>query len=78
MHTTTFTEFRNQAAGFIDLVEQGEEIIITRHNKPVAKIIPIFLKKRKEPSWRSKALRLDIKGISLSSAILEEREKENA
>ncbi len=75
MQTVTFSEFRKHAAGFIDRVEHGKEIIITRHTKPVVKIIPYFIEEEAIPSWKKPALRLKIKGASLSKEILKERKE---
>ena len=34
-------EVRNKLSQFVDRVLKGEEIILSRYNKPVAKIVPI-------------------------------------
>lgn len=75
MYSVTFTEFRKHAAGFLDKVDRGEEVIITRHKKPLARLIPYHAEETSLPSWQNKALRLKIKGIALSKAIIEDREK---
>lgn len=33
-------EAKNQLSALLDLVEQGEDIVITRHGKPVARLVP--------------------------------------
>ena len=33
-------EAKNTLSALLDRVEQGEEIVITRHGKPVAKLVP--------------------------------------
>ena len=33
-------EAKNTLSALLDLVESGEEIIITRHGKPVARLVP--------------------------------------
>lgn len=33
-------EAKNSLSSLLDRVEQGEEIVITRHGRPVAKLIP--------------------------------------
>ena len=33
-------EATNTLGGLLDLVQQGEEIVITRHGKPVARLVP--------------------------------------
>jgi prevent-host-death family protein len=33
-------EAKNKLGQLLDLVERGEEVVITRHGKPVARVIP--------------------------------------
>jgi prevent-host-death family protein len=40
MKTINFTKFRKKASGLITEVEEGEELVLIRHGKPVAEIIP--------------------------------------
>ena len=76
MRTVTFTEFRKHASRLFSAVEGGEIITVLRHGKPIAEICPPP-KSGGLPSWKKPGLRLSIKGSELSSAILEEREREN-
>ncbi|MDY6989508.1 MAG: type II toxin-antitoxin system prevent-host-death family antitoxin [Thermodesulfobacteriota bacterium] len=76
MKTITFTEFRKHASSLFSAVEDGEVIVVLRHGRPIAEISPV-LKKDDVPSWKRPGLRLSVKGTELSSAILEEREREN-
>lgn len=76
MKTITFTEFRKHASILFSAVEEGEVITVLRHGKPIAEICPPS-KSEGLPSWKKPGLRLSIKGTELSSAILEEREREN-
>ena len=75
MTTVTFTEFRKHASGLISDVENGETLVILRHGKPVAEVSPVAPVRTGVPSWKRRALRLEIPGVSLSQAILEEREE---
>lgn len=77
MKTITFTEFRKNASNLFSAVENGEIIVILRHGKPIAEITPVS-QEGAIPSWKRPGLRLSVKGGKLSSAILEERERENA
>jgi hypothetical protein len=43
MKTLTFTEFRKNASRILDLVEKGESIRVLRHDKAIAKIVPVDL-----------------------------------
>jgi prevent-host-death family protein len=73
MKTVTFTEFRKHASELFSEVEGGEAILVLRHGKPIAKISPASTERNAKPSWKRPGLRLTAKGVSLSSAILEER-----
>ena len=73
MKTVSFTEFRKNASELITKVEKGEIIHILRHGKPVAEITPLQSEESSSPSWKKPALKLSLKGISLSQAIIEER-----
>jgi len=76
MKTITFTEFRKNASNLFSAVESGEIIVVLRHGKPIAEISRPSISDGL-PSWKKPGLRLSIKGTELSSAILEEREREN-
>ena len=72
MRQATFTEVRNHAREYFDIVESGETVRVLRNGKPIADIVPIVADL---PSWkRRKAQPLVIDGVSLSRMILEERE----
>ncbi|MDP2787251.1 MAG: type II toxin-antitoxin system Phd/YefM family antitoxin [Pseudomonadota bacterium] len=72
MRQATFTEVRNQAKQYFDVVEAGETVRVLRNGKPIADIVPIMADL---PSWkRRKAQPLVLDGVSLSRMILEERE----
>ena len=74
MKSIAFTDFRKKASDLITEVEHGETLILLRHGKPVAEIVPFSDKARKSPAWKLSGTRLRIQGSDLSSAILEERE----
>jgi prevent-host-death family protein len=72
MRQATFTEVRNHAKEYFDLVESGESVRVLRNGKPIADIVPI---PADLPSWkRRKAQPLVVPGVSVSRMILEERE----
>lgn len=72
MREATFTELRNHAKQYFDLVESGESIRVLRNGKPIADIVPVLADL---PSWkRRKAQPLILDGVSVSRMILEERE----
>jgi len=73
MRTVNFTTFRNDASDMMTAVEQGETLLVVRHGRPIAEIIPVTTQ---QPSWKRPALRLSTKGARLAAAIIEEREHE--
>lgn len=71
MRQATFTELRNHAKTYFDLVESGESVRVLRNGKPIADIVPIAADL---PSWkRRRAQPLVLDGVSLSRIVLEER-----
>jgi len=74
MITAAFAEFRKHTADFLNKVENGDTVIITRHGRPVAEIAAPTAAPGNQ-SWKRPALRLKIKGASLSNAVLGERKK---
>ena len=73
MRQTTFTEFRNNAKEFFDLVEKGESIEILRRGKAIACLVP-YKQAKKVPIWNKK-VSMKLGRISMSDIILEERSK---
>lgn len=72
MKQATFSELRNHAKQYFDLVESGESVRIVRNGKPIADIVPIA---HDLPSWKRRSVQpLVLDGVSLSRMILEERE----
>lgn len=72
MKQATFSELRNHAKQYFDIVESGESVRIVRNGKPIADIVPL---PQDLPSWKRRlAQPLVIDGCSISRIILEERE----
>lgn len=72
MKTISFTEFRKNASGVMDLVEQGETVCVLRHGKAIAHVTSVDARAAK-PAWKRPGLRLVAAGVSLSRAVLKER-----
>jgi antitoxin (DNA-binding transcriptional repressor) of toxin-antitoxin stability system len=72
MKTVTFSEFRKNASGVLDLVEKGESFCVLRHGRAIARIGPTK-GRGAGPAWKRKGLRLVAAGASLSQAVLKER-----
>ncbi len=77
MTTIPFTEFRRNASGLLDRVEKGESLVVIRHGRPIAEITPLTTDQNRTPSWKRSGVRLVSKGGSLSTAVIEERAREN-
>ena len=72
MRQATFSELRNHAKQYFDIVESGEPVRIMRNGKAIADIVPL---PQDLPSWKRRAVQpLVLDGVSLSKIILEERE----
>jgi prevent-host-death family protein len=74
MKTVTFTEFRRHASTLLTEVEQGQTVIIVRHSKPIAELIPFSGRTERPPAWKQPGIKLEMAGAELSAAILAERE----
>lgn len=71
MRETSFTELRNQAKHYFDLVKAGEIVRVLRNGKPIAEIHPVA---HDLPSWKRRPARpLVIGSPMVSSLILDER-----
>lgn len=71
MRQATFTDVRNHAKAYFDIVESGESVRVLRNGKPIADIVPVVADL---PSWkRRKAQPLVLDGVSISRMILAER-----
>lgn len=71
MHEATFTELRNNAKQYFDIVEAGGAVRVLRNGKPIADIVPIA---QKVPSWKKRrVVPLLIDGVSLSEMVMRER-----
>lgn len=49
-------EAKTHLSELVARAEQGEEVVITRHNRPVARIVP-FVSAEREPAARRAALK---------------------
>lgn len=69
-------QVRQNLTEYLRRVQQGEEIIITKRDEPIAKLVPIP-KKKARPMGSHKSLRERIaaKGEPLSQVVSEQREE---
>ncbi len=69
-------EARSNLSSILDRVEKGEDIIITRRGKRVARISNIENNPTPLKSLKQFRNRINIKGKSLSQTIIDQREEE--
>ena len=72
MQETTFTELRNHAKHYFDVVEGGETVRVFRNGKPIAEIVPVH---SGIPSWKRQTTPQTIEGLALSREILRDRDE---
>ena len=73
MQTLSVREMRNQLGKLDKLLAQEQEIIITRHSTPLARILPIKGKKRRP---NHKSLRDSLPYQDIASEILQRIDRE--
>lgn len=73
MIDATFTEFRNQAKHYFDLVQAGETVRVSRNGSPIADIGPVAAA---VPSWKQRrAVPLRVPGAEIASLIAQDRDR---
>lgn len=76
MIDATFTEFRNQAKRYFDLVQAGETVRVSRNGSPIADIGPVAAD---VPSWKQRrAVPLRVPGAEIARLIAQDRDKSPA
>lgn len=66
-------EAKNKLAQLLELAEKGEEIIITRHGKPVARLGPIHKPFDRDAALRAaEEIRKMRKGVNIDDATIRE------
>ncbi|HJP18144.1 MAG TPA: type II toxin-antitoxin system prevent-host-death family antitoxin [Nitrospinota bacterium] len=69
-------EARNHLSSLLNKVEKGEEVIITRRGKKVARLAPPKKEVSKFPSLKSFRATIKMKGKTLSQTVIALREEE--
>ena len=69
-------EARQHLTSFLDKVASGQEVVITRHNKPIAKLVPVSKRPGRRLGSRAKLRSIvSAKGRALSEIIIDDREE---
>jgi prevent-host-death family protein len=69
MHAVGLFDAKTHLSEYVMRAEAGEEVIITRHNKPVAKIVPITAKSvpaRKIPKFIQKTYDMGVPLVDMT------------
>lgn len=76
MESIGLFEAKTHLSELIARAERGEEVVITRHNKPVAKLVPVVRSTRAAAQRRQSALdslqsfeRITVKGATIKELI---------
>ncbi len=69
-------EARTKISALLDRTERGEEIMIVRRGKKVARLVPVEKSQMCLPDLSKFRCSIAIKGKSLSKTVLEERDQE--
>ena len=69
-------EARVRLSDLLKRAEKGEEVLLSRRGKKVARIVPVKTVQKTLPSLKEFRASIRIKGQPLSMAVLKNREKE--
>ncbi len=78
MKTASLRHLQHHLSEVIRWVDHGEEVLVTRRNRVVAKLVPASPaspKKIKWPDFLERAKHIKVKGKPLSQTIMEGREE---
>jgi len=78
MRKASVAEVQHNLNSVLKFVEQGEKVLLTRRNKVVAKIVPVYEMENDDwPSFYERAEEMfgEIKGTDTSQIILDDREE---
>jgi len=76
MKKVQVNKVREKLAKYLSEAERGEEIIITKHSKPIARLMPVESKKSESPDLKEFREKIKRKGKPMSEEIREMRKEE--
>ena len=68
MNSMSLAHAKAHLSELLNKVESGEEVLITRHGRPVARLVPVNPVKHAMPLQRLAALRKQVPAWTISSA----------
>ncbi|MDZ7718360.1 MAG: type II toxin-antitoxin system prevent-host-death family antitoxin [Balneolaceae bacterium] len=76
MKKVQVNEVREKLAKYLAEAEKGEEIVITKHSKPVARLMPVESKKSEFPDLKEFRQKINVKGKPMSEEVSKMRKEE--
>ena len=76
MKKVQVNEVREKLAKYLTEAEQGEEIIITKHSKPIARLMPVENKQSEFPDLTGFREKIKVKGKPMSEEVSDMRREE--
>ncbi len=76
MKEVNVKEARKRISALLDKAQQGEEVLILRRGKKVARLAPVVDGEKKLPDLTAFRASISVKGQSLSQAVIEGRNEE--
>jgi len=76
MKKVKVNEVREHLAEYLSDAEKGEEIIITKHSRPIARLVPLKPKSSEFPDLNKHRNSIDLKNRPLSETIIDQRKEE--
>lgn len=70
-------EARNKLSSLLDRVEEGNEVVLLRRGKEVARLVPPSGMGKRLPSLRDFRSSIKIKGNTLSETVIQNRQEEH-
>jgi len=69
-------EARNKISSLLDRTQKGEEILILRRGKKVAKLVPAKASEKRLPDLTDFRASIGVKGAALSQTVIESRHED--
>jgi prevent-host-death family protein len=69
-------EARNSISKLLDRTQRGEEILISRRGKKVARLVPVDISEKRLPDLSDFRASIAVRGASLSQAVIDSRNQE--
>ncbi|MBU4427522.1 MAG: type II toxin-antitoxin system prevent-host-death family antitoxin [Desulfobacterales bacterium] len=69
-------EARNSIGTLLDRTQKGEEILISRRGKKVARLVPVDISEKRLPDLSDFRASIAVRGASLSQTVIDSRNME--